>query len=107
MRGTFADPETGKTGGEEGVTFAFEGGFARKVKDGVTVLLEPAAEVRLFALALGMEEAGKGDAAVVLDAGVGGEDHVGRAGLGCDEEDVGEWREGGMEVAPLGFGAGA
>ncbi len=35
------------------------------------------AEVRLLALALGVEEAADGDDAIAFEAGVGGEDHVG------------------------------
>ena len=75
--GTVADPEAAAVGCEECVAFAFEGSGAGNVDEGVTGLLEPAAEVRLFALALGVKEAADGDDAVVLEAGVGGEDHVG------------------------------
>ena len=56
-------------------------------------MLEPAAEPGLFALALGMKEAADGDDTVALEAGVGGEDHVGGAGFGLDEFDVGDFAE--------------
>ena len=74
--GTVARPEAAAIGREEGVAFAFKWSGAGDIDDGVTGVLEPAAEVRLFCLTLGVEEAADGYDAVVLEAGVGGEDHV-------------------------------
>ncbi|WP_433965577.1 hypothetical protein [Tunturiibacter gelidiferens] len=48
-----------------------------------------------------MEEAADGDGAVALEAGVGGEDHVRRAGLGFDELNVGDGADGFVETLPL------
>lgn len=103
--GAVACPEAGTIGGEEGVAFAFERGFAGDVEDGATGVLEPAAKVLLFGLALGMEEAAEGYDAVAGEASVGGEDHVGGAGLGLDEFDVGYFGEGFVESMPLLCGA--
>ena len=75
--GAVANPEACAVGGEEGVAFAFEGRGAGGVDDCVAGELEPAAEMGLFALTLGVEEAADGDGAVALEACVGGEDHVG------------------------------
>ena len=75
--GTVADPETGAVGGEECVAFAFKGRGAWCVDDFISGLREPAVEVRLFALTLGVKEAADGDGAVAFKACVGGEDHVG------------------------------
>ena len=75
--GTVACPEAGAVDGEESVTFAFEGDAAGDVKDRVAGVLEPAAEMFLFVLALGVEEAADGYHSVALKTGVGGEDHVG------------------------------
>ncbi len=91
--------------GEEGVAFAFERGGAGEVDDGVAGGLEPVAEVGLFGLTLGVEEAGEDDDSVAFEAGVGGEDHVGRAGLRFDEDDFGDLAEGMVELMPLGGGA--
>ena len=102
-----ADPEAGAVGGEEGVAFAFEWRGAGGVEDGIACFSEPAAEVWLFALALGVEEAADGDGAVALEACVGGEDHVGGAGLRLDELDVGDGADGFVEALPLLGGAGA
>src|SRR5271163_2340963 len=96
-----ADPEACAVGGEECVTFAFEWRGARRVEDGVASFMEPTAEVWLFALTLRVEEAADGDGAVALEAGVGGEDHVGGAGLGLDELDVGDGADGFVEAMPL------
>ena len=72
-----AGPEAGAVGGEEGVAFALEGDGAREFEHLVAGFAEPATEVRLFALSLGVVEAAEGDDAIALEAGVGGEDHVG------------------------------
>jgi hypothetical protein len=105
--GAVANPEAGAVGGEEGVAFAFEGRGAGGVDDGVACFAEPAAEVRLFALALGMEEAADGNGAIALETGVGGEDHVGGAGLRLDELNVGDGADGFVEALPLLGGTGA
>jgi hypothetical protein len=105
--GAVANPEAGAVSGEECVAFAFEGGGAGRVDDGVAGELEPAAEMELFALALGVEEAADGDGAVALEAGVGGEDHVGGTGLGLDELDVGDRGDGFVKALPLLGCAGA
>ena len=60
-----AGPETAAVGREEGVAFAFEGSVAGNVDKFVTGLKEPAAEVGLFVLALGVTEAADGYDAVV------------------------------------------
>jgi hypothetical protein len=71
-----AGPEAGAVDGEESVAFAFEGDAAGDVKDRVAGGLEPAAEVLLFVLAFGVEEAAESYYSVVFETGVGGEDHV-------------------------------
>jgi hypothetical protein len=52
-----------------------------------------------------MVEAAEGDGAVVDEAGVGGEDHVGRAGLRFDEMDAGDLDECVVKGGPLVGGA--
>ena len=100
-----ACPEAGAVGGEEGIAFAFEWGFTGNVEDGVTGVVEPAAEVLLFGLAFGVEEAAEGYDAVAFEAGVGGENHVRGARLGLDELDVGYFSNGFVESMPLLRGA--
>src|SRR5580692_11062799 len=99
--GAMTNPEAATVGGEERVDFAFKRSGAGNVHDSVASLLEPATEVRLFALTLRVEEAADGDGAVALETGVGGKDHVGGAGLGLDELDVGDGADGFVEAMPL------
>lgn len=63
--------------------------------------MEPAAEVRLFALTLGMMEAAEGYDAIADESGIGGEDHVGRAGLWFYEKHVRDPGERGVQLLPL------
>jgi hypothetical protein len=98
---TVAGPEPGTVCREESIAFAFEGETAGDVKDRVASVLEPAAEVLFFALALGIEEAAESNDAVALETCVGGEDHVGRAGLRLDEFDIGDLRHCFVQVLPL------
>jgi hypothetical protein len=104
--GAIACPEAGTVGAEESVAFAFERGGAGDVEDGVASFVEPGAEVRLFILTLGVEETADDDGAVAFETGVGGEDHVGRTGLGLDEFDFGDAADGFVEALPLLGGAG-
>ena len=75
--GAIACPEAAAISGEESVSFTFKGCGAGNVDESVVRLLEPATKMRLFALALGMEEAADGDDAVAFEAGIGGKDHIG------------------------------
>jgi len=63
---------------------------------------EPAAEVGRFGAALLGVEAGEGGEAVVDECGVGNEDHVGAAGLGVQEANVGDAAKYVVHALPLG-----
>ena len=74
--GAVGHPEVVAVGVEHGVALALEGGLSGGVPEEEAGVLEPAAEVGLFGLALGVGEAGDGGDAVGDDGGVGDEDHV-------------------------------
>lgn len=67
--------------------------------------MHPSAEVLGFGLALRVGEVGDGGDAVLDDAGVADEGHVGRSLAGVEDADVGDGAEGVVEDAPLGEGA--
>src|SRR5258708_7292030 len=96
-----SSPEPRSVGFEERIPFAFEGRYAGNVTHGETALLKPAAEMGFLALALGMIETAQGYLAVEDEAGVGGEDHVGRARLRLHQEHVGNLRKRAMQNLPL------
>src|ERR1700724_1185454 len=100
-----ACPQACGAGLKERIALAFKGRDAGNVADGEAGLLEPAAKVRLLALALRVVEAAERDGVAVNKAGVGSKDHVGRAGLRLDEMDIGYLSECGMERGPLVGGA--
>jgi hypothetical protein len=57
--------------------------------------------VRLFSLAFAMMKAAERNDAVADEAGVGGEDHVGRSGLRLDEVDLSDSAERAVQLLPL------
>ena len=75
--GTVACPEAGSRRRRRERRLRLRRGCAGDVENREAGLLEPAAEVLLFVLTLGVEEAADRYDSVALEAGVGGEDHVG------------------------------
>src|SRR6516164_3222509 len=67
-----AGPQTRAIRGEERIALSFKRYLAGNIEDGVASGVEPAAEVLLFSLALGVEEAAENDDAIVLKTSVGG-----------------------------------
>jgi len=82
--GVGAEPVPGEVGAGEGqgVARALVRQTWRQRRHGVAVGLEPGDVVGRLGLALGVAKAAGHEPGPVHDAGVGGEDHVGQAGLG-------------------------
>ena len=89
---------------EDHVAFSLEGSFARGLPEEEALRDEPAAEEGAFGAALGRIEAGDSRDAVVDEGSVAEEDHVGAAGLGMEEADVGDAAEDVVHALPLSEG---
>jgi hypothetical protein len=97
-------PERGAVVVEGYIAFAFEGGFAGSFPEEEALGDEPAAKVGGFGTTLLGVEAGEGGEAVVDEGAVGDEDHVGTAGLGVEEANVGDAAKDVVHALPLGEG---
>ncbi len=98
-------PEVRSGAIEERIAFAFEGGLTGRFPDEESGLLEPCAEVVFLGLTLSVGEAGDGGYAMVDERGVGDKDHVGGAGAGLEDADIGDSAKSVIEGSPLGKGA--
>ena len=97
-------PEGGAVVIEDDVAFPLEGGLAGGLPEQEALADEPATEVGSFGAALGWIEAGDGGDAVMNERAVAEEDHVGAAGLGVEEANVGDRAENIVHALPLGEG---
>ncbi len=97
-------PESGAVVVEGEVAFAFDGSFAGGFPEEKTLRDEPAAKVGGFGSALLGVEAGDSRDAVVDESAVGKEDHIGTAGLGMKEANVGDGTKNVVHSLPLGKG---
>ena len=95
-------PERGAVIVKGYIAFAFERSLARCFPKEEALGDEPAAEVGRFGAALLGVEAGEGGEAVVDEGGVSDEDHVGTAGLGVQEANVGDAAKYVVHALPLG-----
>lgn len=73
---TIACPQVRTIRREERVSFAFKGMLSGNIDDPISSRLKPAAKVLLLTLSFWMKEAAHYDSSVVLESGIGGEDHV-------------------------------
>jgi hypothetical protein len=100
MRG----PQVISGGVEERVPFALEGGFAGSLPEKEACSLEPATEVTLFRLSLGVGEAGERNDAVLHDSSVSYEDHIGQSLLTMDQANIRHALQVAVQLLPLGEG---
>ena len=89
---------------EAQIAFPFEGGLARRLPEQEALTGEPAARIRAFGAALGRMEAGDRCNAVMDERGVSDIDHIGTAGLGMEQTDVGNAAQDVVKALPLGEG---